>query len=126
MSKYDNIRYIRRVKGGKWQGRVWLGHAYGHLNLGLYEEKIEAWNAVRAYLNRGELPEDLLPKYVRRADGELFTGWAMIRGRRIRIGLFFFPEPAHRAMLRAIKRRFPRGISRRPLRRRRRPEAIPV
>lgn len=53
--------YVRRVKGGAWQARVWLGaHAGGSFNLGLFtkaehqaapgqsDDEIAEWSAARA------------------------------------------------------------------------------
>lgn len=53
--------YVRKVKGGAWQARVWLGaHAGGSLNLGLFttsehqaapgqsSDEIAEWSAARA------------------------------------------------------------------------------
>lgn len=51
----NSYRYVREVKGGAWQSRVWLGHVSASLNLGLFtlaennnDGREAEWSAARA------------------------------------------------------------------------------
>jgi hypothetical protein len=115
----SSFRYVRRVKGGRWQGRVWVGYEYGYLSLGCHDTPLEASRAVVAFLREhltpflrdGILPPRCLPKYVRvgppvmdphdrdRRIGETYTAWGKLFGRMVRVGTFPTPAEAHAAFV---------------------------
>jgi len=119
-----SYRYVRRVSLNKWQARVWLSEETGHFNLGLHDSAKDAWDAVRAYLNRGEVPDGLLPRWVRKLEGDVFAAWCKRRGRQLRVGPYLWPDWAHGAMLRLIRRTWPRGLPPRRRGRKRRRQAV--
>ena len=47
----SGYKYVRRVKGHKWQARPWA--AGGRVNLGLHPTPLAAWQAVTAWVAAG-------------------------------------------------------------------------
>lgn len=72
----SGYKYVRRVRGG-WQARVVQEGAPSgapRVNLGIYPNPREAWQAVVRYARTGRLPPNVLPTYVkRRPDGRFFA-----------------------------------------------------
>lgn len=104
-------RYVRKVKGAKWQARVWVGVDAlpgGSLNLGLYDSEWEAGRAVKRYIRTGELPPGVLPKWVREAGEFGFVAEVRKSGHRILLGPYPTDLDAHRAMRDHLAQRFPR------------------
>lgn len=107
-------KYVRRVRGWKYQARVYqrnLDNNYSeHVNLGLYESEIEAWQAVRDFVRTGERPAHLLPKYIYRAgyDPPQFVGRLKLRGSPIirTPRSYGTPAEADRAMRRLLVEMF--------------------
>lgn len=101
-------RYVRKVGGRKFQGRVWIDDETGHQNLGTYDTESKAWEAVLRFIRYNELPAHILPKYVRRAPGgELFMSRCRKRGKMIVLGPFLAPLEAHWAMIDLLRAKFP-------------------
>lgn len=101
------FRYVRRAKG-KFQARVYVCNPENGwaewINLGLYQSQYEASRAVEAFVERGERPAHLLPKYVRRCEGGGYVGVVKLRDARgiIRTTVERTPEKADRAMRRLL------------------------
>jgi hypothetical protein len=95
--------YVRRVKGFKYQARVWLPMPLGSINLGLYNSEREAWMAFKAWLKAGGdpvkgLPAGVLPKWVRRTTRSRFLGRLRTLEGVVLVGPFATAEDAHRAV----------------------------
>ncbi|MDY3558389.1 hypothetical protein R5W23_005482 [Gemmata sp. JC673] len=129
---FDHVPYTRRVKGSKLQIRWWLT-GWGSLNLELYEPELAVvvrrkliprtrhrpdtplgiWGALVEVLDemrRAGVPglPDVLPPYVRRADGGGFRALVRKGGRKLELpGPFTAPADAHHAMLELLRREFP-------------------
>ncbi len=108
----SRYKYVRRVKD-KWQARVWddrrinsRGGRGDHVNLGLYDEEREAYDAVRGYFHRGEVPDHLEPKYVR-TRGVFFAARVTMRGGTVSVGACLWPEAAQALLFMALRRRHP-------------------
>lgn len=112
------FKFTRRVKGVRFQARLYLGPAAGHVNLGLYRSPeaaaaaaravgarlrglcpLDVWEAVQPLIAAGVVRDTVLPKYVfRRPDGRY--GARLRHGaRRAELGPFDDPADACRAML---------------------------
>lgn len=111
-------RYIRRVKGGKWQARPYRSDTAERHNLGLFKTLEEAQEAIEAFLDGHRDP---LPKFVHRhqfSDGSK-SYWAAVPsagkgGKRTlaRIGEWFStPEEASRAVRRHLELFYGRQIA---------------
>lgn len=118
MSRF-RYRYVRQIKGGRWEGRVWLNDHDGYLSLGSRPSPLEAWAVVRRYLNEGILPEGLLPKWVRErkvrdADtgkvvAVVYYARVLRGGHKFRTEEFDTPEDAQEAMRVLLRRAFGRN-----------------
>jgi hypothetical protein len=102
--------YVRKVAGRKYQARVWLPAPLGSINLGLYDDERSAWHAVRQWIRAGadpcdNLPEGVLPKWVKVAPDGSFFGIAKMRFCVIRMGPFATPQECHRAMFARVAAR---------------------
>lgn len=104
----DARPYVRRVKGGRYQARVWVDTVVEEINLGLYPTEEQAVAAVRHYVRTGTLPPGVLPKFaVRRPDGR-FVGVCRRGGVEFRAGPFADPARASRAIIRQLRAAFRR------------------
>lgn len=105
-------RFVRKVKGRKYQGRFPLPASQGGtINLGLWDTPKEAREAVKKWVEAGNspvkgLPPGVLPKYARRRDDGKFDAAVRKNGTLIVLGPFGSAEDAFFAMHREICRRF--------------------
>lgn len=101
----SGYKYVRRHHRGRlWQARVTLGPHSGspRLNLGLYPHPRDAWRAVVAWLRTHELPDGILPTYLRRTPDRRFVGRCTRAGRRVEVGPCDTPQEAARLLAAAL------------------------
>lgn len=101
----SRYKYVRRVKN-KWQARVWDGRIRDHVNLGLFDEERAAWDVAKRYALRDEVPDEILPKYVR-THGDLYTARLTCDGITVRVGPCLWPEAARTLLVLALRKRHP-------------------
>jgi hypothetical protein len=99
------LKYVRRVKGNKYQARPWVGGR--RVNLGLFDSEWEAACAVVRYVRLNEVPPGKLPKFVRRErwrGGRLVFVAHVVLGPGVveRRGPFPSAADAERAVLRLL------------------------
>lgn len=99
----STYKYVRRVRGGRFQARVYQRNlASGHaewLNLGLYSSEWDAWRAVREFVQTGRRPAHLLPKFIRRTAEGKYIGVVRLSGcKPIAIDPRETPEDANAAL----------------------------